>query len=55
MGWIYQLKKDYVLDKKGKPHMEFFLIVIVDFEDTQEMCLLSAKEIFLENFKINDI
>jgi len=50
----HKLKKDYVLDKKGKPHMEFFLIVNVGFEDTQEMCLLSAKEIFLENFKIND-
>lgn len=47
------LKKEYVLDKKGKPFMEFFLLINVGFEDSQEMYLLSANDIF-ENFKINN-
>lgn len=47
------LKKDYVLDKEGMPHLEFFLILNVGNEDTQKMCLLSAEDIS-NNFCIND-
>ena len=50
----HKLKKDYVVDKKGNPHLEFFLIINVGFEDSQEMCLLSANEIIQENFTINE-
>lgn len=47
------LKEEYVVDKNGKPHLEFFLIVNVGHEDSAKMCLLSAKDI-VDNFVIND-
>ena len=47
------LKQEYVTDKDGKPNLEFFLIVNVGYEDSQKMCLLSAKDI-VDNFKVNN-
>ncbi|MFA6946683.1 MAG: hypothetical protein WC220_12360 [Pedobacter sp.] len=46
------LKQEYVIDEKGKPHQEFFLILNVGFEDSQKMCLMSAKDI-VENFNVD--
>lgn len=49
----HKLNRDYVVDKSGKPYMEFFLIVNIGYEDSQKMCLLSAKDI-IDNFKPNE-
>lgn len=48
----HKLNKDYVFDSSGNPHIEFFLIVNIGFEDSQKMCLASAQDI-IENFKID--
>lgn len=48
----HKLQEEYVVDKSGKPYMEFFLIVNVGYEDSQKMCLLSAQDI-IDNFTTN--
>src|SRR5438045_3430379 len=39
------IKKHYVLDRRGIPHEEFFLLVFNGREDEERMFLLSAEEI----------
>ena len=48
----HKLKKEYVMDSEGTPHMEFFLVVNIGYEDSQTMCLLSAKDI-VETFSLD--
>lgn len=48
----HKIKKEYVSDINGIPHMEFFLIVNIGYEDSQKMCFLTAKDI-VENFSLN--
>lgn len=47
----HEIRKQYVIDKDQNPHYEFFLIVNIGFEELQQMCLLSAKDI-IENFDV---
>ncbi len=49
----HKIKKEYVTDKNGKPHLEFFLIINVGYEDSQKMYLLSAQDI-IDNFTPNE-
>lgn len=49
----HQLKKEYVIDKTGKPFMEFFLIINVGYEDYQKMYILSAQDI-AGTFRLNE-
>jgi len=49
----HSIRKQYVIDKNQNPHNEFFLIVNIGFEELQQMCLLSAKDI-VENSSVYD-
>ncbi|MDA3883237.1 MAG: hypothetical protein PF481_08115 [Bacteroidales bacterium] len=46
----HEIKKKYVVDKDQNPHYEFFLIVNVGFEESQQMFLLSSNDI-INNFE----
>lgn len=47
----HEIRKQYVIDKDQNPHYEFFLIINIGFEELQQMCLLSAKDI-IENSEV---
>lgn len=49
----HRVKKEYVVDSDGKPHIEFFLIINIGYEDSQKMCLLSAEDI-ADKCRLND-
>lgn len=49
----HKIKREYIEDKNGTPHMEFFLIVNIGHEDSQKMCLISAEHI-VKDFCLKD-
>lgn len=49
----HKIKREYIEDGSGNPHMEFFLIVNIGHEDSQKICLLSAQDI-VNNFSLNE-
>lgn len=49
---LHRIKKEYILDKDGNPHIEFFVLIHTGDEEEQKMFLLTAKDIS-KDFPIN--